>query len=194
MRRSFFLSENDDERFTEYLMHEHPVSTWRERRRRAMLLFIHRMGVECSVARRATVDDFILDDGAPFFKLRIDRIPYSIANYFRLPLDEFCIEGVLEWVKEREAYLDRPDFKDEEGPRLAFPSTEKGRMLSNCSLWRGANGCLKAIGLSGDERGGRVLRNTFIRRQILAGKSNGEVQYLAGLNSDTTIQRLRRMG
>ncbi|MGF6440540.1 tyrosine-type recombinase/integrase [Paraburkholderia youngii] len=188
-----FLSAEQDQRLIDYLLNDHATSTWRDRRRRAMLLFLHGTGVECSVARRATVRDFVLDDVEPGFDVRVIRSGGFVVNY-RVPLAPFCLGPVLDWIKDRKRYLESPHCKDVSSEPLAFPSTESGGgMLSNSGLWRGAAPCLKAIGFEGRDVGGRVLRNTFIRRQILAGKRNAVIRDLVGLSSDTTLQRIRRM-
>lgn len=68
-----FLSAEEDERFVDYLLNSHSTSNWRERRRRAMLLFMHGTGVDCAVARSATVDSFVLNDHEPGFTVRLAR-------------------------------------------------------------------------------------------------------------------------
>jgi integrase len=59
------------------------------------------------------------------------------------------------------------------------------------TLWRAVHEALDEIGFKGGDRSPRVLRNTFARRQLLAGRSNADVSRLLGLSSSRTAVRLR---
>ncbi|QCP50234.1 hypothetical protein FAZ95_14220 [Trinickia violacea] len=50
---------------------------------------------------------------------------------------------------------------------------------------------LEAIGFQAPDMSPRVLRNTYARRLLVAGKSNEEVCRLLGLTSQRTVVRLR---
>ena len=59
------------------------------------------------------------------------------------------------------------------------------------TLWRAVREALDEIGFKGGDRSPRVLRNTFARRQLLAGRTNADVSRLLGLSSSRTVIRLR---
>lgn len=125
----------ENERFTEYFMPKHPLFTWRERRRRAML--------QCSIERELDAPSYPAPPSAIVSCTTGQRALTCASREFRpctslyrLLLDEVCIEGGLIRVEERNAYFDRSHSKNKEGRRMALTGTEIGKMLLNRSLGR----------------------------------------------------------
>lgn len=87
-----------------------------------------------------------------------------------------------------EAWLRRPAVCDDE---LLFPLLGPAGSLSDETLWRAVRAALDAQGFAGADRSPRVLRNTFGRRLLIAGRTNEEVSHLMGLASQRTVVRLR---
>ncbi|OBR53975.1 tyrosine-type recombinase/integrase [Paraburkholderia tropica] len=88
-----------------------------------------------------------------------------------------------------DAWLRRPqEACDDE---LLFPLRGLAGSLSDETLWRAVRAALDAQGFEGTDRSPRVLRNTFARRLLIAGRSNEEVSGLMGLASHRTVIRLR---
>jgi site-specific recombinase XerD len=78
-----------------------------------------------------------------------------------------------------------------DGPELLFPLHATTGSFCEETLWRAVREALDVIGFEGADRSPRVLRNTFARRQLLAGRSNADVSRLLGLSSSRTAVRLR---
>lgn len=74
---------------------------------------------------------------------------------------------------------------------LIFPLQASTGSFCEETLWRAVSEALDEIGFDGADRSPRVLRNTFARRQLLAGRSNADVSRLLGLSSSRTVVRLR---
>ncbi|MFP3740702.1 site-specific integrase, partial [Burkholderia sp. SIMBA_019] len=72
-----------------------------------------------------------------------------------------------------------------------FPLLGPAGSLSDETLWRAVRWALDAQGFEGADRSPRVLRNTFGRRLLIAGRTNEEVSHLMGLASQRTVVRLR---
>lgn len=74
---------------------------------------------------------------------------------------------------------------------LLFPLHAATGSFCEETLWRAVREALDEIGFDGADRSPRVLRNTYARRQLLAGRSNDDVSRLLGLSSSRTVVRLR---
>lgn len=190
-----FLDEEQDLELQRYLREDFDTSTWKQRRWQAMLLFILGTGVMPMTAREATVDDFVWGDTVPAFDVKKKRASdgHRVPSH-RIPISGFCLGVVQTWVCERDQYLSSRECGDYTGRRLAFPSEEEGGELSHVALWHTVSESLRAIRFPGVDIGPRVLRNTFIRRQIAAGVPMDEILGVCGLQTgEKTVQRLWRM-
>jgi site-specific recombinase XerD len=74
---------------------------------------------------------------------------------------------------------------------LLFPLHAATGSFCEETLWRAVREALDEIHFDGADRSPRVLRNTYARRQLLAGRSNDDVSRLLGLSSSRTVVRLR---
>ena len=74
---------------------------------------------------------------------------------------------------------------------LLFPSPRGGKSMNDMFLGLVVREALETIGFRAPDMSPRVLRNTYARRQLLAGRSNDDVSRLLGLVSQRTVIRLR---
>jgi integrase len=74
---------------------------------------------------------------------------------------------------------------------LLFPSPRSAKPMNDMLLGMVVREALEAIEFRAPDMSPRVLRNTYARRQLLAGKSNEELCRLLGLASQRTVIRLR---
>jgi hypothetical protein len=63
--------------------------------------------------------------------------------------------------------------------------------MTDMQLGRIVREALEAIEFHAPDMSPRVLRNTYARRQLIAGRSNQDVSRLLGLASERTVVRLR---
>jgi site-specific recombinase XerD len=189
-----FLSEPVEKLLQEYLLHRCDTLAWADRRRRAMLLFMLGTGVNSAQATAACVDDFDVNDRAISFQIyKTTAAEDSRFLQYQVPLSMFCSEQICAWLDERRAYLDSPDCLDHVGSRLAFPRAESGGRLSGVGLYFHVNDCLREIGFDGRDMGPRVLRYTFMRRQLLNGLPDEALMFMCGLKTDKTLRRIERL-
>ncbi|WP_020201315.1 site-specific integrase [Cupriavidus sp. WS] len=73
---------------------------------------------------------------------------------------------------------------------LLFSLTSLGRPITDMGLGRIVRSALVAIEFEADDMSPRILRNTFCRRQLLAGLDRIEVSELLGLVSTRTADRI----
>jgi integrase/recombinase XerD len=187
-----FLSEVDDLLLQDYLLNRLDTLAWWQKRRRAMLLFILATGVNVSEATAAAIDDFMMDNGTLYFcAIGCDPLTKRRIVRYRVPIPKFCREPLRAWLDERRAYLIDSNCNDDAHAYLAFPRREVGGMLSNVAVYFNVNVCLHEIGFQAKDMGPRVLRYTFIRRQILQGLSDETIMSMCGLTTTKTVRRMR---
>ena len=73
-----------------------------------------------------------------------------------------------------------------------FVATSGGKPLKPDTLLKCVRTALQRAGLSAADESPRLLRNTYGRRHIAAGKSDEQVSNLLGLSSHRTVTRLRQ--
>jgi integrase/recombinase XerD len=187
-----FMNEGDDKLLQQYLLEAYDLSSWERRRQQAMLLFVLGSGVNVAQATSAMLDDFVFNDVFPSFDVVKEREQDGerVAVH-RVPISKFCVPVVRAWIEERRAFLDSDLCEHSRGCLLAFPRDEQGEELSAAVVWMHTQECLEHIGFKGKEMGPRVLRNTFIRRQLLAGIPDEAIMQMCGLKTDKTLQRIR---
>ena len=72
-----------------------------------------------------------------------------------------------------------------------FVATAGGKPMKPDTLVKSVRTALKSAGLSAADKSPRLLRNTYGRRHLAAGKTNEQVSNLLGLSSHRTVTRLR---
>ncbi|WP_155028089.1 tyrosine-type recombinase/integrase [Burkholderia pseudomallei] len=74
---------------------------------------------------------------------------------------------------------------------LLFPSPRAGGPMTDEMLGRIVREGLVAVDIRVPDMSPRTLRNTFARRQLLAGRSNDDVMQMLGLANQRTVIRIR---
>ncbi|SIT48011.1 Integrase family protein [Paraburkholderia ribeironis] len=72
-----------------------------------------------------------------------------------------------------------------------FPAPAGGKAVNDVLLGTVVRDALESIGFRAPDMSPRVLRNTFARRLLLAGRSNEDTSRILGLVSHRTVTRLR---
>ncbi|MDR8731453.1 MULTISPECIES: tyrosine-type recombinase/integrase [Burkholderia] len=171
-----FLDEAADLRLQAYVQ---PASHHgaRDVRNMAVVALLHATGVTSAELRRAQRMHVVADGTRPHIvvaahKARGERI---------VPLAPFALAPLQRWLRA----------KTGDGAALLFPLEAATGSLSEDTLWRIVRDALEATGFDGADMSPRVLRNTFARRMLLAGRSNEDASRLLGLVSHRTVVRLR---
>jgi site-specific recombinase XerD len=73
-----------------------------------------------------------------------------------------------------------------------FIATAGGKPMKPDTMLKCVRLALRRADLSAADESPRLLRNTYARRQIIAGKTNEQVSDLMGLSSHRTATRLRQ--
>jgi integrase len=89
-----------------------------------------------------------------------------------------------------EAWLGRPR-RDGDHHSPLFPAPRGNGPINDMLMGLIVRDALEAIGFEAPDMSPRILRNTYARRQLLAGRTNFDVTKLLGLSSQRTVVRLR---
>jgi len=147
-------------------------------RNRAIVALLLGTGIASAELRAACVGELITDGPRP--ELRVpERLP---RDERRIPLMGFALPPLARY---------RAAVRDQAGDTLLFPAPRTGEIMSDALLQKIVRPALEAIAFSAPDMSPRVLRNTYARRQLLAGRSNEHVSRLLGLVSQRTVVRLR---
>ncbi len=101
----------------------------------------------------------------------------------RVELAEFALAPLAAW---------RAHSADTPAPALLFPAPRGGGAMNDMFLLLVVREALTAIGFHAADMSPRVLRNTYARRQLLAGHTHAEVSAMLGLVSTRTVTRIRQ--
>jgi site-specific recombinase XerD len=171
-----FLHEANDRRLQD-LVGVQPSTDARAIRNAAIVAMLLATGVTSAEIRRVRRGDIRTGGTRPHLVVlahgaRAERV-VTMAHFALAPVD---------------AWMTSTSDDDHE---LLFPLQATTGSFCEETLWRAVHEALDEIGFNGADRSPRVLRNTFARRQLLAGRSNADVSRLLGLSSSRTAVRLR---
>ncbi|WP_414249549.1 tyrosine-type recombinase/integrase [Cupriavidus taiwanensis] len=147
-------------------------------RSRAIVAVFLATGITASEARATRVVDLHLDASPPY--LFVPAHGPRDARTVHLP--EFAVPLLRAWMARRATLPIEGD--------LLFTLSPEGRPVTDMSFGRIVAAALEAIGFTGAEPSPRTLRNTFCRRQLLAGLSRETVSRMLGLASQRTCDRI----
>jgi len=148
--------------------------------------------------RNAAIVALFLASGvtaAELRQLRVDDLDVHAERYClrRQTRTSYCTAGAHRCFRGR---------RDARISRGAQPHSGADALAIHCDFGRQANGArydaecvrlaLRRADLSAADESPRLLRNTFGRRQLIAGKTNQQVSNLMGLSSHRTATRLRQ--
>ena len=172
-----FLPEDADARLQAYVQ-PHAGDDLAMLRSRAIVAFFLGTGVTVAESRVAQVVDLQPAAAPPYL-----HVPAHGARVTRtVHLDSFAVPILSAWL-ERRASL--PYSGD-----LVFSLKPSGIPIAEMSLGRIVRAALGIIDFEADDMSPRILRNTFCRRQLLAGRSSEDVSKLMGLVSSRTCDRI----
>ncbi|CAG9165517.1 tyrosine-type recombinase/integrase [Cupriavidus pinatubonensis] len=171
-----YLDADADARLQAYL--QSPANDLAQLRSRAIVATFLATGITAAEARAARIVDLVPDAHPPY--LFVPAHGPRDARTVHLP--EFAVPVLRAWLARRKTL-------PIEGDRL-FTLTPDGRPITDMSFGRIVSSVLEAIGEADAEMSPRTLRNTFGRRQLLAGRSREEVSLMLGLSSHRTCDRV----
>lgn len=171
-----FLDEAEDRRLQKHVHAVAPPDA-REVRNRAVVALLHGTGITSAEIRSVRRGDIAVEGARPHVVVR-QRGARKERN---IPLPTFAIGAIGAWLCRDDAAADD----------LLFPLNASTGSFCEETLWRAVREALGAIGFSGPDMSPRVLRNTYVRRLLLAGRSHPDVSALLGLSSQRTVVRIR---
>ncbi|WP_416047482.1 tyrosine-type recombinase/integrase [Cupriavidus basilensis] len=172
-----FLPEDADARLQAHVQ-PHAGDDLPTLRSRAIVAFFLGTGVTVAEGRAAQVADLHPAAMPPYL-----RVPAHGARVTRtVHLDSFAVPILSAWL-ERRASL--PYSGD-----LVFSLKASGMPITETSLGKIVRAALETIAFEAEDMSPRVLRNTFCRRQLLAGRSSEDVSKQLGLVSSRTCDRI----
>jgi site-specific recombinase XerD len=136
-------------------------------------------GVTAAELSSLRVADLDVEDNRP--SVLVEKHGPRLAR--RVPIDTFAIDVLRAYHAARTGILGATDS--------LFVATAGGKPMKPDTLVKCVRMALKAAGLSAADESPRLLRNTYGRRHLAAGKTNEQVTNLLGLSSHRTATRLR---
>lgn len=180
---ALFLNEDEDARLQRYVQTDLNLCEPLQLRDRAMVALLLGTGITASEGRYTKISEISLDRRRPYV-LVPDRSPRKER---KVTIAEFALPALEAWLE----HIGR-----KHADAVVFPSPEENpdgtRPLSEWTLNMLVKGALEAIEFKADEMGPRLLRNTYARRQLIAGRTDQDVSALLGLISLRTVNRIRQ--
>jgi integrase len=147
-------------------------------RNRAIVALLLGTGVTAAEIRAATHEHLVIDATRPHI-----HVPRRGARDERkVTLAAPYLAALLAWQAQ---------CMEATPTAWLFPAPRGSGPINDMLLGMIVREALDAIGFSAPDMSPRVLRNTYARRQLLAGRSNEDVSRLLGLTSQRTVVRLR---
>lgn len=171
-----YLDATTDQRLQAYL--QSPAEDLASLRSRAIVAIFLGTGITAAEARVARMGD-LYPDAAPSYLFVPAQGPREART---VHLSDFAEPLLRDWLARRRAL-------PIEGDRL-FTLRQNGQPITDMSLGRIVSEILNTIGATDVEMSPRTLRNTFCRRQLLAGRPREEVSQVLGLASNRTCDRI----
>ncbi|WGS55043.1 site-specific integrase (plasmid) [Paraburkholderia sp. D15] len=150
----------------------------RAARSRAVVALLLGTGITAVECRLACAGDVTLIGERP--EIRVPKRGPRLERVVALP--PFSLPALLAWQNHRPVSARELLFVGPQTP---------DRPVNDALLGTIVRDALDAIGFVAPDMSPRVLRNTFARRALLAGKSNADVTRLLGLASQRTAIRMR---
>lgn len=146
-------------------------------RNRAIVGLLLSTGITAQEIRHSLAADLELSSVRPHL-----RVPKRGAREARqVFVSEFAEPALARW-------LDRSTTSH---TALLFPSPRAGGLMTDEMLGRIVREELEAVDIRVPDMSPRTLRNTFARRQLLAGRSDDDVMQMMGLATRHTLIRIR---
>lgn len=171
-----YLSEAADRHLQKFVQPQ-PTDSLAQRRERAITALLLGTGITASELRSTQRGHLVLNR----VRSHVDVPRCGPRPARRVPVANFSVAALEAWcnihpVSERDSLL----FPSPRGG--AFTDMYLGRMIARV---------FDVIDIGRSSGGPRLLRNTYARRQLIAGRSDGDVAGLLGLVSPRTVSRIR---
>ena len=147
-------------------------------RARAIVGLFLGTGITAAEGRGATQVDLQTAASPPYLHVR----GHGARDARTVQVPPFALPVLTAWSARRATL---PIASD-----LLFSLTNLGKPITDMGLGRIVRSALVAIDFEADDMSPRILRNTFCRRQLLAGSDRVEVSELLGLASTRTADRI----
>jgi site-specific recombinase XerD len=174
-----YLSSEDDARLQMVCVASEGAA-FKDLRNTAIAALFLASGVTAAELRQLRVDDLDMHGERP--TVFVDKHGPRIAR--RVPIDAFAVD-VLRSYHEARSRTQPPT-------QWLFIATAGGKPMQPDTMLKCVRQALRSANLSAAVESPRLLRNTFGRRLIIAGKTNEQVSNLMGLSSHRTAARLRQ--
>ncbi|MDR5755125.1 MULTISPECIES: site-specific integrase [unclassified Caballeronia] len=174
-----YLSSEDDTRLQAVCVVAEGAG-FKELRNTAIVALFLASGVTAAELRQLRVDDLDMHGQRP--TAFVEKHGPRIGR--RVPIDPFAADLLRSYKDARRRIQCTTQW--------LFIATAGGKPMQPDILLKCVRGSLRRAGLSAADESPRLLRNTFGRRKIIAGKSNEQVSNLMGLSSHRTATRLRQ--
>jgi site-specific recombinase XerD len=173
-----YLSEEDDKRL-QAVCRTTTCASAKELRNTAIVALFLGCGVTAAELSLLRVADLDMEDKRP--SVLVEKHGPRLAR--RVPIDRFATDVLRAYYEARKAIVCATDW--------LFVATAAGKPMKPDTLVKCVRTALEAAGLSAADESPRLLRNTYGRRHLVAGKTNEQVSNLLGLSSHRTVTRLR---
>ena len=174
-----YLSSEDDARLQAVCVATEGA-VFKELRNTAIVALFLGSGVTAAELRQLRVDDLDVDGQRP--TVFVEKHGSRIAR--RVPIDAFAVDVLRKYHRARRS--------TQWATQWLFIATAGGKPMQPDTMLKCVRAALRRAGLSAADESPRLLRNTFGRRHIVAGKTNEQVSNLMGLSSHRTATRLRQ--
>lgn len=174
-----YLSAEDDLRLQQALKLTE-CESFKELRNTAIVALFLASGVTAAELRDLHIDNLDVDDDRP--TVYVAKRGPRIAR--RVPIDEFAWEQLRAYGSARRERTCANEW--------LFVATAGGKPMKPDTLGLCVRSALRNAGVPAADQSPRLLRNTYGRRHISAGKTNEQVSSLLGLSSHRTATRLRQ--
>lgn len=174
-----YLTEWDDNRL-QAVCGTSDVRSLKELRNTAIVALFLGCGVTVAELILLRLDDFDAEETRP--SVVVEKHGPRLAR--RVPVDSFAVDVLRRY---HEARADMTCVTE-----WLFVATSGGKPMKPDTLLKCVRIALRKAGLSVADESPRLLRNTYGRRHLAAGKTNEEVSNLLGLSSHRTVTRLRQ--
>lgn len=172
-RSKAWLADADQAKFMAALPN---LASWKNQRDRAMMALLLGAGLTVSEVIRIRTTDISVqqEQGSVWVDVNPHATAGELHRQHRTLLREFAVSDVLTWCKERSAIGMQGD--------LLFASTRSGKAMDPSTVFRKVKANFARAGLDPGRRGGRTLRNSYARRELLAGgASRGTIEHVTEL-------------
>ncbi|ANJ76409.1 site-specific integrase [Ralstonia insidiosa] len=167
-----------------------PTDTWTACRNRAMLALFAGAGLTLYEGIHMRLQDVHLAKGEKK-RLVTPATPSGSRKVHDVPLAEWCVEPLADWIKC--LHLRGDDWT------FLFPSSTGGlnpdpidEPLAENSVYSLISTALVAVGYAGADKGAAILRNTFALRNLVANTSQNDLRSWMGLETDYQLFRIAR--